>query len=430
MSTQKHNIYLSASWNNNDKLLTESVTKLLVKTDLIILGDHPDFKSEKHERGLDYPGRVNEIMKDCSGVVVILPKRENKHTTSPYILLEILIANSYNLPMLILHEDSITLDVKNDGESLSLNFGHNQSFDKQLHFSDLEENHLSNKSLETTFSLRLDNSKGLIRIHPLQINNQLEIEEMITLFCKQLIPKNSSYVFNIIPFSMEEQYLEIKRTVFETTGMECFCAKDFFNEAIPVRKKWINTLENAKFIIADITDLRENCIYEVGVAHGKEIETYIINKGDLEKIPFGMDNMPIRNYKSNSELKNIIIQICKPYKRKVYNCDLKSAVDVNGTVTEFEDSVTVEKVGLKLLGLGLLYSISLMILGTTLLPLYSENKFLNNGVPWGIPLFTAVATGVPTVQRFLEGKLISKSKTLTTTGVILLVISIVISIII
>jgi nucleoside 2-deoxyribosyltransferase len=61
----------------------------------------------------------------------------------------------------------------------------------------------------------------------------------------------------------------IRKAVLETTGAEPWRADDLVQPAGDVRPKIHRAIEGAEFIVADISTLSPNVLYEVGYAAGK-----------------------------------------------------------------------------------------------------------------------------------------------------------------
>ena len=91
------------------------------------------------------------------------------------------------------------------------------------------------------------------------------------------------YCFVIMSYHRGYAFFErIKRIVGEDTGFECLRAVDIPGAGEDLRAKIHAAIENAVFVIADISHLRENIYYEIGygVARGKPV--LIVAQDEIE----------------------------------------------------------------------------------------------------------------------------------------------------
>lgn len=437
MREYRHLLYLSASWREKDKALTHFIAKMLAKHDLLIVGDHPCYKSEPHERGLDYPQRIDEIYKDCSGLVVILPKRDSKQTTSPYMFPELLLATKYNLPILLFCEEGVKVNLSKINDVNSLTFASHKITDGKLNLKKLENKRFEDELVEKTYKIDLENVSYINAPISLPCNlerlesRKAEIAEQIDRFCNSLIQdKKTKYAFNIIPFSMDKEHNEISRTVFYETGLPCYIATDYWSSGLPARDKWDEYLENAGIIIADITGMRNTCIFEVGVSFGKKKEIFIVTKKLKPSIPFGLDSVTIRKYKNNNELRNVVKEICKPYRRRIINFELLENED------EYIDNFGIPSwyfrrrklnIATKLLILVTLFSLSVPLFLLGMLNLFSSlNNIFSIGLGIGIAILSIFITTSRLVQNYLENKIVKHLKFSFVFTIMFLIISLII----
>ena len=106
---------------------------------------------------------------------------------------------------------------------------------------------------------------------------------------------NKLKVFMIMPFEKEffEVYEEIKRQL--GTEYEFSHAGDEGNQH-NILKDIIPPIFNADIVIADLTALNANVMYELGVAHTLNKRTIIITQDDLGKLPFNLKQYRAKNY--------------------------------------------------------------------------------------------------------------------------------------
>ena len=440
MREYRHLLYLSASWRKKDKALTHFIAEMLAKHDLLVVGDHPCYKSEPHERGLDYPQRIDEIYKDCSGLVVILPKRETEQTTSPYMFPELLLATKYHLPVLIFCEEGVKVKLTKENDINILVFGSYKVTNGKLNLIELENNKFENKLVEKTYQVELENLSYLNAPISLPCNieklkeKQTEIGEHIDRFCNSLMQdKEKNYTFNIIPFSMINEHKEISRTVFYETSLPCYIATDNWGAGRSARNKWDAYLDNAEFIIADITGMRNTCIFEVGVSYGKEKEIFIITKKLKTSIPFGLDKLTIRKYKNKNELKSIVKEICKPYRRRIINFELLDNPDEyieNWGIPNWYFHKQKLHVANKLLIFVILFSFSISLLLSGLLNLFSSlNNLFSISFGISIAILSIFITTSRIIQNYIEDKILKHLRLAYALTLIFLILSLLIFVI-
>lgn len=124
--------------------------------------------------------------------------------------------------------------------------------------------------------------------------------------CIYLEDPGKIFVFVIAPFDEDrtEIYKIIIKKTVEENDIDCKRADDFPTTDIKIN----NIIENiwkAEFIIADLTKLKPNVIYELGYAHGMGkiiIMIYEGKKGDLENLdfPFDIRHIEILCYESGT----------------------------------------------------------------------------------------------------------------------------------
>lgn len=327
MEDYKPTVYVSATWNPADKKKMLFIAEQIAQNGILVVGDHPDYRNI----GLGYSERIDEILKDCSGFVIFFPYEEKSlQTTSPYMFTELLYATKHKLPMLIFAEEGVNVNFEcTTHKHYIATFGDSTDPTNILSLERLEKEKYSDGLVESVSKLELDDIEA--KIGPIKLpknTDQLlnlgeKIEAEVKRFCKMLIFREEpSYVFNIIPFSMEKYHKEIAKTVLFETGLRCHTAKDSFGIEISARKKGYDYIEKAIFIISDLTKLRDTCIYETGVAFGKGKTLHVIKKGKPGKLPYGLDDLQVHHYKQKEELRIITSTFCKSLRRKVINFDI------------------------------------------------------------------------------------------------------------
>ncbi len=110
--------------------------------------------------------------------------------------------------------------------------------------------------------------------------------------------------FVLMPFSQEltRIYDSIIKPTVETTGLVCRRADDFKTNKAIIQDIWKAICE-ARVVIADLTELNPNVMYELGITHtvGKEtILIYQLGKGKDPKFPFDLAHIRRIEYEDSA----------------------------------------------------------------------------------------------------------------------------------
>lgn len=144
-------------------------------------------------------------------------------------------------------------------------------------------------------------------------------------------------VFVIMPFTDD---------FFESYEMlKSYFAKDFeFSHAGAednqqnILADIIPTIYNADVIIADLTELNPNVMYELGIAHGFNKKTIIITRDDLIKLPFDLKQYRAKNYSTHFKKFNELLE----YLSKSLNGAVDGNVIFSNPVRDFMDSNNID----------------------------------------------------------------------------------------
>jgi hypothetical protein len=135
--------------------------------------------------------------------------------------------------------------------------------------------------------------------------------------------ENEHLVFILMPFKDEltEVYNTIIKPAVESMGLVCHRADDYKTNKAIIQDIWKAICE-AKIVIADLTNLNPNVMYELEIAHTVGKETIMITqRGDKEfKFPFDISHIRRIEYentasggkKLESDLKETIKSILQP----------------------------------------------------------------------------------------------------------------------
>jgi hypothetical protein len=103
------------------------------------------------------------------------------------------------------------------------------------------------------------------------------------------IESEPSRVFVVMQFSSpyNELYLEVVRPVCKEFGVEAVRADETYGPGLIIADV-VRQIDEAKFIIAEITPANPNVYYEVGYAHARGKPTILIAERGIEKLPFDL----------------------------------------------------------------------------------------------------------------------------------------------
>jgi hypothetical protein len=139
-------------------------------------------------------------------------------------------------------------------------------------------------------------------------------------------------VFVIMPFSDEffESYEMLKRT-FEQ-NFEFSHAGDEENQQ-NILADIIPPIYKADIVIADLTGLNPNVMYELGIAHSFNKKTIVITRDEIGQLPFDLKQYRAKDYSTHFKKFNELIQ----YLEKNLNGVLDGSVIFSNPVADFLD---------------------------------------------------------------------------------------------
>jgi len=431
-------VYVSMSWKNTDFPLSKYIMDILIDNNLTVVGDHPEYqKDDPFDRS--WVMRIHNLMEDCSALIVILPKKENMQTTSPYMFPEILSASIHKIPILLFHNQGVELKVINTKVGVNLRFGHNNS-GEELASIDYIKGKKNLAEIDTILdeitTLRL--RTGTSFIGPYMIPGSEDAIRICNDFVEQQVKTViGKYVFNVLPFSMKDkEHQIIAQSVFHETGLPCKIALDQIGESQDMRKQWEMLLRKSEFVIADLTQIRDACLFEIGVAMGLGKQIFILSNKKDRKLPYGLDNLPLITYDSMPDLKSKVEdRCCKEYKRKVYNFnkDILNARIANNKPTGipkwyFNDSKSISPMFFHTT-YSWIVSISLAAIIWSIFVLNGADDSPLAYVSMMISFVFGLSSSFRQTKQFFESKLLEKIRFLTIGTFTLLLTSIVLIII-
>lgn len=124
------------------------------------------------------------------------------------------------------------------------------------------------------------------------------------------IEPKGEFCFILMPFKDEEfpqnWYNEFLRPfITREFNIDCFRVDD---DLLPnkIDDKLYTYILKSKFIIAEISTLNPNVMYEVGMAHAFNKDVILLAKENLNKIPFDIDKFRIYKYSDEDDLKDYL----------------------------------------------------------------------------------------------------------------------------
>ena len=79
-------------------------------------------------------------------------------------------------------------------------------------------------------------------------------------------------------------------------------------------------LQRSDLVIAELSSLRDTCLFEVGCAIGWSKSVYVLSKKGQQALPFGLDDQQFHQYESTTDLENYVRDTCcRAHRREVFN---------------------------------------------------------------------------------------------------------------
>ena len=104
----------------------------------------------------------------------------------------------------------------------------------------------------------------------------------------------------------QEWYKKILKPFIEQEfNIDCLRVDD---DMLPYKidDKIYTYISEAKFILAEISSLNPNVMYELGMAHMLNKDVILLTKEDLKKIPFDINKILVYKYEDERNLKDIL----------------------------------------------------------------------------------------------------------------------------
>jgi hypothetical protein len=126
------------------------------------------------------------------------------------------------------------------------------------------------------------------------------------LFYGRDFPKRDDLAFVIMPFSapLDAFYGAVVKPVVQETGLQCERADDITAGLTNVMEDIWAKLNEARFVVADLTDRNPNVYYELGIANTLGKRVIAIHKkvpeGESVKLPFDVQSQRVLFYEDSA----------------------------------------------------------------------------------------------------------------------------------
>jgi hypothetical protein len=329
-------IYLSATWKGDDRGSTVQIANLIANYGVTVVRDHEANKTgDPLKTTRTWVQRVDSMLRDCSGLVVVLPyNSKNPQTTSPFLIPELLAADAQGIPILLFANPGVVTKPVQTKTGIEFQFP-NSAQNQMLRVADVfrwgaHESAALDSLLMNAGGFALSNARNVIG--PLEYPNSKDhrataaaIEDFVEA-CPARDPY--SFVFNVLPFSLKDSvHQAIASAVFKATGMACHISLDAITGEQSVRRNWEVMLQRSDLVIAELSSLRDTCLFETGCAIGLGKRVFVLSKKGQQALPFGLDDHSFHEYHSMDELVNYVRDTCcGAHRRELFNLsnDFKS----------------------------------------------------------------------------------------------------------
>jgi hypothetical protein len=322
-------IYLSATWKGDDRAATVQLANLITKLDVTVVRDHERNKNgDPLKKMRTWAKRVDAMLQDCSGLIAVLPFNSgNPQTTSPFLIPELLAADQQGIPILLFANPGVMVNTTLANNELQVSFP-NAGTGTLLRAADIlpqppDQEGLLESRLIGAGGFVLKNSSNLTGVlpYPNQQNHRATaaaIEDFIGAIADR---DPYPFVFNILPFSLKDSIHQVIATeVFKATGMACHISLDSVSGEVSVRRNWEIMLQRSDLIIAELSSLRDTCLFETGCAIGLKKQVFVVSKKGQGQLPFGLDDQAFYQYESDDDLARHVREVCcNAHRREVFN---------------------------------------------------------------------------------------------------------------
>lgn len=111
----------------------------------------------------------------------------------------------------------------------------------------------------------------------------------------------------------DEYYLQIYKPAVEAVGLKPLRADDLYTPSTIIGDIW-EMINSSKMMIAELTTLNANVMYELGLAHAVAKPVILISDS-IDTIPFDLRGLRILTYNKNKP--NWGVQLCEDIKKSI-----------------------------------------------------------------------------------------------------------------
>jgi len=170
----------------------------------------------------------------------------------------------------------------------------NAIFDQYLYFTDIQD--LMNRYFIEQFNESKSNER---RISGLAPNPKSTDVKLNPIFKSKIDRIDTRLCFVLMPFKKpwSDEIFDLIRSTIESLNLQCLRA-DNLKGPIIIEDIWTK-INQAGFIIADVTDKNPNVMYEVGIAHTVGRPTILLTQ-NADKIPFDFAHLRHIGYRNSA----------------------------------------------------------------------------------------------------------------------------------
>jgi hypothetical protein len=241
---EKADAYLSCVWRSGRKRdVSWRLLRELDQAGIRVIGDVPDLNHQDDNR-------IRRIMKDCSGFLTILPYCDaERSTTSPHLIRELRVAAELGLPVAIVKESRVALEIVLSATGQVLKFG-----------NDLTVPPVHIEPAEVLGPVVYDDEDDRLEpaLHP-------TMDDFIATVLQGTVPTRA-YAFMIT--RLEKDFAQareaISTAVEDEAGMPCLWSDEGLHRTNieSVRERTRLMIKHAALVIADLTLGTENPDHE------------------------------------------------------------------------------------------------------------------------------------------------------------------------
>jgi hypothetical protein len=271
-------VYYAGPWSRPTKSAT-AIIRAMRGLGWRVVGDSPD-----NPHFSDAESRITATIRSSRGLVAVLPYDERKSPafTSPWILEEARIANLCGQPYLLFAEDRVCLPDNIAARS----FG------------------------GRPISISSDQADGNL-LQALQAFED-ELQQ-----CPR--PSGASCFLATSLLGDARSTDDLVMTIERASNMSCVLGQGLTGQH--AQKEIVTRIQEAAFVIADVSDDHKNSMIEAGIALGAGIPLHIMSRrpetGPL-KTRFMFQDMEVNWYDNPVERLGIVYRIARTYRRRVY----------------------------------------------------------------------------------------------------------------